>query len=185
MNNSSKPKLEDLTNLLEDMQSTMEEIRHTNEEKGGALSDANKQQLDFIGTPDKTYKRMEDMVVSLSEMAEQLQLYISQNPDLENGISGFGSLINSITSLYKEFTHYYKMNHKYQITANLEMVKHENRLALERLKHEHKMAEIAAAKSSDNDVMDESEYEIFDTMTAVDSVDMPTTVNIESAKCNK
>ncbi len=182
MNN--KPKLEDLTNLLEDMQSTMEDLRKSNEDKGGALAEANSQKLNFIGTPDKTYKRMEDMVVSLSEMAEQLQLYISQNPDLENGIAGFGGLINSITTLYKEFTHYYKTNHKFQMTANLEMVKHENRMALEKLRHEHKLEEIAAAKNNEDGVLDESEYTVFNTKDAASDVAMPTTVNIESAKCN-
>ena len=79
------PQLEDLLSMLGQTQDMMEELRQQNssEQTTGAITTANDTKLDYIGTPGDTYKRLEDYMVSITELVEQAKLYVTNNPDLE------------------------------------------------------------------------------------------------------
>ena len=83
------PQLEDLLSMLGQTQDMMEELRQQNssEQTTGTITTANDTKLDYIGTPGDTYKRLEDYMVSITELVEQAKLYVTNNPDLENGYS--------------------------------------------------------------------------------------------------
>lgn len=175
------PQLEDLLSMLGQTQDMMEELRQQNssEHTTGTITTANDTKLDYIGTPGDTYKRLEDYMVSITELVEQAKLYVTNNPDLENGYSNVATLVNAVTDIFKEFTVYYKNQQKFQIAANMEMIKHENKMKLERQKHEWRMEEIRLAKSEGEYIEEYQDETDFNTLNAAADVEIQSKVNLE------
>lgn len=128
------PQMDDLNSLIGNFQSKLETLRNEESRVSAMSSETGIRKNLFNSDPQETYKKIEESLETGLQILERAREFIEAAPDAE-GFEAASYVMNSVQSMFKEFTAIWQKKLNYENNVNLEMLKLKNKKELD----EHRM----------------------------------------------